>query len=221
MGFFKEEKKRGRSPISIALIIGAALFSIVWFLRSLSMALATATAAALLTWRTSTWLQPETKSAFQEEVSNTLSRASEKKYKFQEKEFIPLVAGVLAWGVSKFLVGQFLGAIVGGMVGWILYNRLEEKERRRLQELEEEERRKKRVGEVVSGVLGFGAAAGAVALAAWGISKASDGGSSGEPWRGDEDEDKMMKAPGRDYLMPRKDFEENPSEYFRRLRGKK
>ncbi|KAL0446979.1 UNVERIFIED_CONTAM: hypothetical protein Slati_1825800 [Sesamum latifolium] len=59
-----------------------------------------------------------------------------------------------------------------------------------------------------------GAAAGVAALAAWGISKWFG---SSEPPR----QEKMMKAPGRDYYMPRKDFVENPSGYFRDLRGKK
>ncbi|KAH7840248.1 hypothetical protein Vadar_014691 [Vaccinium darrowii] len=31
---------------------------------------------------------------------------------------------------------------------------------------------------------------------------------------------RMMKAPGRDYRMPRHVFEENPRSYFRNLRGK-
>ncbi|KAH7839786.1 hypothetical protein Vadar_008894 [Vaccinium darrowii] len=39
------------------------------------------------------------------------------------------------------------------------------------------------------------------------------GGGRGRPVR-------MMKAPGRDYRMPRHVFEENPRSYFRNLRGK-
>ncbi|XAR65307.1 hypothetical protein NMG60_11009388 [Bertholletia excelsa] len=47
-------------------------------------------------------------------------------------------------------------------------------------------------------------------------------GGSGE-WDDDEEEEKkMMIAPGtnRMFKMPRKDFEDDPSGYFRRLRGK-
>ncbi|KAH7839747.1 hypothetical protein Vadar_008226 [Vaccinium darrowii] len=32
--------------------------------------------------------------------------------------------------------------------------------------------------------------------------------------------EKMMKAPGRDYQIPRKDFENSPADYFRDLRKK-
>ncbi|KAK9276489.1 hypothetical protein L1049_006023 [Liquidambar formosana] len=31
-------------------------------------------------------------------------------------------------------------------------------------------------------------------------------------------DEKTMKAPGRDYRMPRKDFERDPAKYFRELR---
>ncbi|KAH7839388.1 hypothetical protein Vadar_003517 [Vaccinium darrowii] len=54
----------------------------------------------------------------------------------------------------------------------------------------------------------------AVALVGWGliklVSSSSGSGSDG----------KMMKAPGRNYRMPRKEFEKSPSDYFRDLRKK-
>ncbi|KAF5202384.1 hypothetical protein FRX31_008027 [Thalictrum thalictroides] len=56
-----------------------------------------------------------------------------------------------------------------------------------------------------------GAAIGA-GLLAWGALVASS----------NEDEKKMMKAPGRNgEYIGRKDFEDNPREYFRDLHGKK
>ncbi|KAL7149221.1 hypothetical protein ABFS83_05G025300 [Erythranthe nasuta] len=64
---------------------------------------------------------------------------------------------------------------------------------------------------------GLGGAAlvvGAAALAVWGIAK----------WFGSEEKEpeKMMKAPGQGgRYMPRKDFEQNPSDYFRNQRAKK
>ncbi|KAL6577747.1 hypothetical protein OROMI_010075 [Orobanche minor] len=60
------------------------------------------------------------------------------------------------------------------------------------------------------------AVVGVAAVAAWGLSKLL-GSSEPEPPHGQ----KMMKAPGRDYFMPKNDFEKNPSDYFRDLRGKK
>ncbi|KAH7841125.1 hypothetical protein Vadar_025900 [Vaccinium darrowii] len=53
--------------------------------------------------------------------------------------------------------------------------------------------------------------AAAVAIVGWGLSKLVS--SSGS-------EEKMMKAPGRDYQIPRKDFENSPADYFRDLRKK-
>ncbi|KAL6566430.1 hypothetical protein OROGR_002045 [Orobanche gracilis] len=64
--------------------------------------------------------------------------------------------------------------------------------------------------------VGVAAVVGAAAVAAWGLSKLL-GSTEPEPPHGQ----KMMKAPGRDYFMPRNDFEKNPSDYFRDLRGKK
>ncbi|KAL7110410.1 hypothetical protein ACP275_05G024300 [Erythranthe tilingii] len=64
---------------------------------------------------------------------------------------------------------------------------------------------------------GLGGAAlvvGAAALAVWGIAT----------WFGssEKEPEKMMKAPGQGgRYMPRKDFEQNPSDYFRKQRGKK
>ncbi|KAL0327102.1 UNVERIFIED_CONTAM: hypothetical protein Sangu_1788200 [Sesamum angustifolium] len=63
-----------------------------------------------------------------------------------------------------------------------------------------------------------GAAAGVAALAAWGISKWFG---SSEPKPKPPRQGKMMKAPGQDGYIPRKDFVDNPSDYFRGLRGKK
>ncbi|KAI8539369.1 hypothetical protein RHMOL_Rhmol09G0177500 [Rhododendron molle] len=54
--------------------------------------------------------------------------------------------------------------------------------------------------------LAVGAAA-AAALVGWLVS-------------GSGSQEKMMKAPGRDYRMPRKDFEKSPADYFRDLRKK-
>nr|DAD31529.1 TPA_asm: hypothetical protein HUJ06_010380 [Nelumbo nucifera] len=66
-----------------------------------------------------------------------------------------------------------------------------------------------------------GAAVG-TALVGWGLSQTATGSESKQ-----EDEDdhhhltqKMMKQPGRDGYMPRANFEENPRNYFRELRGK-
>ncbi|KAI8539365.1 hypothetical protein RHMOL_Rhmol09G0177100 [Rhododendron molle] len=54
-------------------------------------------------------------------------------------------------------------------------------------------------------------AAAAAALVGWGLTKLASGSGSQE---------KMMKAPGRDYRMPRKEFETSPADYFRDLRKK-
>ncbi|XAR65305.1 hypothetical protein NMG60_11009386, partial [Bertholletia excelsa] len=56
----------------------------------------------------------------------------------------------------------------------------------------------------------MGVAAGA-ALLKWGFYKVIWGSEASE-------ERKMMKAPGRDYYMPRDDFEEDPVSYFHDLR---
>jgi len=64
---------------------------------------------------------------------------------------------------------------------------------------------------------GIAAAIGAVAgaaLLAWGIGSALF--SSPEP-----DAGKTMKAPGRDYRIPRADFERDPKSYFKDLRKQK
>ncbi|XAR65304.1 hypothetical protein NMG60_11009384, partial [Bertholletia excelsa] len=63
-------------------------------------------------------------------------------------------------------------------------------------------------GSVVATAMGVAAGA---ALMGWGFYKLI---SSSET----SDEKKMMKAPGRDYYMPRGDFEEDPASYFRDLR---
>lgn len=51
-----------------------------------------------------------------------------------------------------------------------------------------------------------------VVLVGWGLSQLVDG--SGEKGK----KKKMMKAPGRDFLIFRDDFEHDPSGYFRSLR---
>ena len=65
-----------------------------------------------------------------------------------------------------------------------------------------------------STVMAIAGAAG-LAVAAWGMSKLF--GSSSES----SEERKMMKAPGRDYKIPRDDFEKDPKTYFSNLRNKK
>ncbi|KAL8052726.1 hypothetical protein ABFX02_05G024300 [Erythranthe guttata] len=64
------------------------------------------------------------------------------------------------------------------------------------------------------GLAGAALTVGAAALAMWGIAK----------WFGssEKEPEKMMKAPGQGgRYMPRKDFEQNPSDYFRNQRAKK
>ncbi|KAG5532709.1 hypothetical protein RHGRI_027118 [Rhododendron griersonianum] len=65
------------------------------------------------------------------------------------------------------------------------------------------ERGDQAVGTAVAAV---GAAA-AAALVGWYVS-------------GSGSQEKTMKAPGRDYRMPRKDFEKSPADYFRDLHKK-
>jgi len=52
-------------------------------------------------------------------------------------------------------------------------------------------------------------------LVAWGLIKAW-----GLTKLVSSSDEKMMKAPGRDYRMPRDEFDESPSDYFRKLRNK-
>ena len=67
--------------------------------------------------------------------------------------------------------------------------------------------------EETSSLVAVGAAAvGVAAVAWWGLSSLF--GSS------DSSDEKMMKAPGQNYSIRRKDFESNPAEYFRNNRSK-
>lgn len=67
---------------------------------------------------------------------------------------------------------------------------------------------KEEEGGVMETLVAVGAAVGVAAVAWWGLSKLFGG--SGE---------KMMKATGKEYYMPRKDFESSPADWFRNHRN--
>ncbi|KAL5718328.1 hypothetical protein ACHQM5_011240 [Ranunculus cassubicifolius] len=79
-----------------------------------------------------------------------------------------------------------------------------------VKEDKEKDQQKQETGFGSTSTMLLGAAAG---LAAWGLSRLVSSGSS-------DNDDKMMKAPGRDSQIRRKEFEDNPSKYFRDLRRK-
>jgi len=67
----------------------------------------------------------------------------------------------------------------------------------------------------------FVAAVAVGTLVAWGIIKLAVGVGAFVAWGLTKlVSSKMMKAPGRDYRMPRDEFDKSPSDYFRKLRNK-
>lgn len=58
------------------------------------------------------------------------------------------------------------------------------------------------------------AAVGVAAVALWGLSSLFGSSSSSE-----SSDEKVMKAPGKNYSIPRKDFDRNPAEWFRNNRS--
>ncbi|KAL2546606.1 Uncharacterized protein Fot_15839 [Forsythia ovata] len=83
-------------------------------------------------------------------------------------------------------------------------------------EMEEENNVASILGAVTAAV---GVAAG-VALVARGLWNLAYPDPDPKPETEKEKKKKMMKAPGRNYKMPRDEFEENPRDYFRGLRGR-